>query len=190
MNKYFVYCLYKEDQIIYIGSSTKLLNRLKTHRKDKEFDKVIYCETVDKQTMLDLEIYAINKARPPLNRIFPQSKMLKIPDGIRWHKANLAFLNYDKVDIYRNVAFSAHWSYMNYVSTNLGIHGISPYDTHLTYVKINGIPAAVFDGSGKELGDFAVDNGLLSPQEYEDLAYIKSGQISIDEYERSLKQFD
>lgn len=89
--KYFVYCLYKDGEIIYIGSSTQLINRLKSHRKDKEFDSVCYCELPNKQLMLEFEEYGIYNLNPRINK-----KVLYKPDRpeieVVWNKLDLYVL--------------------------------------------------------------------------------------------------
>ena len=73
--KYYVYCLYKGKSLLYVGSSTQLINRLKTHKKDKDFDGALYCELPNKELMLEYEEYGIYNLNPPLNR-----KVLYRPD--------------------------------------------------------------------------------------------------------------
>lgn len=188
--KYFVYCLFKGDDIIYIGSSTKLLNRLKTHSKDKDFDKVVYCELPDQKTMLEFEIYSIDKVRPPLNRSVPKPKLKEKPDGIKWKKANLAFLNYDKVDINHIVSCNAYWEYITGVCDYFNISNVDPYGHYLSYIKLEDKVAAVFDDSGLTLEELAVSEGLVSRDEFERQYFLDSGVIPRREYEESLKQFD
>lgn len=188
--KYFVYCLMKEDQVVYIGSSSKLLNRIKKHSTDKDFDKVTYCELPDKQTMLEFEKFSINKVRPPLNRSIPVPKMTEKPEGLRWRKANLSFLMYDKVDIFYDIQCDAAWDYAIMVFDELGIHGICPHDHDLTFIMVGDKVAAVFDGSGLDMYDLAKERGIISYDDYITNAYKRAGKIMMGEYEWSLKQFD
>lgn len=190
MSKYFVYCLFNNGNIIYIGSSTKLLNRLKTHRKDKEFNKVVYCELPDQKTMLDFEIYSIDKVRPPLNRSVPKPKLKEKPQNLKWKKANLAFLNYDKVDISNNILFNASWDYTNYVCEYFGISNVDPYQQYLSYIKVEDKVAAVFDGSGLTLEELASSEGLISSDEFYEQYFLERDAIPVQIYEQSFKQFD
>lgn len=64
---YFVYRLYKDGTIIYIGSSTNLDSRIKAHMKDKDFDLIDVCLCEDKEHMLRLEHYNIMITTPILN---------------------------------------------------------------------------------------------------------------------------
>lgn len=179
-----------KGEIVYIGSSTKLMNRIKTHKKDKEFDQVRYCELLDRQTMLDFEIYAINKVKPPLNRVIPSPSMMEKPEGLRWRNANLSFLHYNKVDIYHHLSHNVWWEYYHMVCDRFNIAKIDPYGESLTYVKLDDKVAAVFDGSGITLEELAVCEGVISSNDYENIRYKEEGIISVAEYEWALTQFD
>lgn len=189
--RYFVYCLYQKDEIIYIGSSTKLLNRLITHKKDKDFDKVVYCELNDRQTMLDFEIYYIDKVKPRLNRILPLPTMTEPLKDIKWIKANLSFLYKDKVDLYRIMEQNIWLEYLDLVCEKLSISNIDPYsEWGLTYIKVGCKTAAVFDGSGLSLESLALNEGVIGYSDYKNMRYENEGVISLDEYNWSLEQFD
>lgn len=188
--KYFVYCLYKDDQIIYIGSSTKLVNRVIAHNKDKDFDSVVYCRLPDKQTMLNFEIYAIDKVKPPLNKIFPTPTISDKPEGITWKKVNLTFLSKDRVDFEYILAINISWGYRKMICDYFNITNIDPYGENLSYFKFNGKVVAVFDGSGVSLEELAVSEGLISLDEYELIRYQEEGAIRVKDYEKSLTQFD
>lgn len=188
--KYFVYCLYKDGSIIYIGSSTKLLDRLKCHAKDKDFDKVSVCELPSHKDMLDLEIYAIDKIRPPLNKSVPKPRLKEKPQGLKWKGVNLAFLNYDKVDDNYMVACNASWDYNKYVCDHFNITNIDPYEQHLSYIKLEDKVVAVFDGSGFTLEELAILEGLSSRTEFEIKYFADRDVIPMEVYEHSLRQFD
>lgn len=188
--KYFVYCLYKDDSIIYIGSSTKLLNRLKCHAKDKDFNRVSFCELPSHSDMLDLEIYAIDKIRPPLNKSVPKPRLKEKPEGLKWKGVNLAFLNYDKVDDNCIVACNAHWDYSKYVCDYFNITNIDPHEQYLSYIKLENKVVAVFDGSGFSLEELAISEGLISRAEFETKYFEDRDVIPMAIYEESLRQFD
>ena len=190
MSKYFVYCLYKDSDVIYVGSSTNLLLRLKTHKRDKDFNKVIYCELPNREVMLDFEAYCIDRIRPPLNSVTPKPTMTEKPDGIAWKRADLSFLYPDDVDSHYNLAFNIHWNYMSMLCEHFNISNIDPYGEYLTYVKIDGKVVAVFDGSGVSLKQLAVIDGLISLEEFEDIIYEQEGVISMRQYQKSLEQFN
>lgn len=69
--EFFVYVLYKEDQIVYVGSTQRLAQRITAHKSDKDFDNVRYCILPDKKTMLKVERYGISKLKPSLNNSIP-----------------------------------------------------------------------------------------------------------------------
>ena len=192
--KYFVYCLMTSGEIIYIGSSTKLLNRIRTHRKDKEFDEVRYCELPNKKSMLDLEMFAIDKVKPPLNRLIATPNIKEKPEGLRWIKANLCFLTPENVDMNYEIRCSALWDYPSYVGQQLGIFSICLHEvlskSDITFIKLEDKPAAVFDGSGMDIYELAESYGLMSIDEYTNQAYLSSGKISREVYDWSLTQFD
>ncbi len=67
---YYVYKLYKGDQLVYIGSTKGLSSRMSQHSKtDKDFDKVLITRLTDEQEMLALEQYLIYKEDPPENKV-------------------------------------------------------------------------------------------------------------------------
>lgn len=180
-----------KDKIVYIGSSTKLMNRIKTHKKDKEFDQVRYCELLDRQTMLDFEIYAINKVKPPLNKVTPSPTMTEKPEYLVWKRANLSFLYRERVDIYYVLEQGIWWEYLCMVCDKFSIRNIDPYsEWGLTYINIDGKIVAVFDGSGVSLKDLAVQEGIISWREYRVARYKEEDMITVEEYYWSLKQFD
>ena len=63
----FVYRLYKDKEIVYIGKTNNLKYRIKAHKKDKEFDYYDYAITSDSEAHV-YEVYYINKYRPILNK--------------------------------------------------------------------------------------------------------------------------
>lgn len=66
--KFYVYVLTLDGEVVYIGSSTDLYTRLISHGVDKDFNGIMLQEVYNKQDMLTLEMYLIDKYRPPLNK--------------------------------------------------------------------------------------------------------------------------
>lgn len=62
-----VYFLYKGSCLQYIGQSISILNRIRSHREDKDFDKVFYIP-VSEEDLDHVETHLINKYKPPLNK--------------------------------------------------------------------------------------------------------------------------
>ncbi len=65
---YFVYQLKRGEDIVYIGSSKGLGSRLTSHKKDKDFDKVLICLCKDEEDMLILENGKIQEIQPEYNK--------------------------------------------------------------------------------------------------------------------------
>jgi len=63
----FVYRLYKNNEIIYVGKTINLSNRINNHKKDKDFDYYDYTIVSDSETHI-YEVYYINKYKPILNK--------------------------------------------------------------------------------------------------------------------------
>lgn len=64
-----VYLLYKNKELIYIGSTSNLDSRLKTHSYEKPFDEAVYidCENISANKMLSIEKELIQELQPILN---------------------------------------------------------------------------------------------------------------------------
>lgn len=67
-SQYFVYKLFNEGSVVYIGQSTNLENRISHHRMDKIFDNVVVVEVDSKEDMDGLESYLILKYMPKYNK--------------------------------------------------------------------------------------------------------------------------
>jgi len=77
-----IYFLIKDYEIIYVGKSTSVYNRIEAHNKDcnKDFDKWCYV-LCDKDKLDDLEAEYIIEFKPKLNCTIPKnSKYLTISD--------------------------------------------------------------------------------------------------------------
>lgn len=64
----YIYKLYNKDNLIYIGQTSNLYQRIKTHRRSKEFSKVEVYMCQFYQNPDHLESWLINHYQPPLNK--------------------------------------------------------------------------------------------------------------------------
>lgn len=68
----FVYFLCSEaNEVLYVGQTINLCNRIREHRKNKEFSRVYYIEC-DALSLDDTEAGLITKLDPPLNKTKPR----------------------------------------------------------------------------------------------------------------------
>jgi excinuclease UvrABC nuclease subunit len=80
--KYVVYYLYKGDDIVYIGATSRLMGRVQDHMRSnrfeknfpKDFDRCEY-EVVDKDDLKEIESRMIAKYKPIYNTIRTQEKV-------------------------------------------------------------------------------------------------------------------
>lgn len=70
-NKGYVYFLLVNEKIIYVGKTTKLYQRIQTHKKDKFFNKVYYIN-VRLSIMGEIEKYYIRLIKPRHNKLIPR----------------------------------------------------------------------------------------------------------------------
>ena len=68
---FYVYALWKDDEIIYVGKSINVIPRVSTHLKDKDFDSYSYIELNGKNEMDFIESRLILKLQPKLNKTLP-----------------------------------------------------------------------------------------------------------------------
>lgn len=66
-----IYFLISENEIVYVGQTLSLPNRLIRHKKDKEFDSY-YAYECKEEVMTKLECYFIIKFNPRYNKLLPQ----------------------------------------------------------------------------------------------------------------------
>lgn len=80
-NQGFVYFLFKESIIVYIGSTTNLSGRLTIHQEEKDYDNYAYiiCETNKRKIIESLYILKFN---PKYNN----GKLSVKKDNILWDK--------------------------------------------------------------------------------------------------------
>jgi len=67
MPKIGIYFLFKNDELVYIGKTTKGLNRIMTHLECKEFDSYSFHSCTERE-LNSLEIELIKRYRPSLNK--------------------------------------------------------------------------------------------------------------------------
>lgn len=75
----FIYFLIDKNVIVYVGKTEKIHSRLKTHTKDKKFDRVVWIQ-VPKEKMNFIEMYYINLLKPKYNKAVPVA--MDIPKAI------------------------------------------------------------------------------------------------------------
>ena len=80
---FYVYCLYQQSRIVYIGSTINLDARVSSHCADKIFDAVKYCILPTYESMLSFESYGISKLKPFYNRVIP-SVDKKVEISVNW----------------------------------------------------------------------------------------------------------
>lgn len=68
LTKYNVYALWKDKEIVYIGQSTMLANRILAHAKTKDFDSYSYFECGTKDEMDLIESNLIILLEPKYNK--------------------------------------------------------------------------------------------------------------------------
>lgn len=72
-----VYFLINDSDIVYVGFSTDLNYRLRSHKKDKIFNRVYDIKVEDIKSGLILEKYYIQKFKPAYNLAYNDENMLK-----------------------------------------------------------------------------------------------------------------
>src|SRR5699024_11928186 len=65
--RYYVYALYQNDSIVYIGQTVHLHSRIAAHKRDKTFDgySFVRCKTVEEMDILESEL--IVRLQPKYN---------------------------------------------------------------------------------------------------------------------------
>ena len=66
----FVYMLEKNKEIIYVGRSKRLYDRLVSHKSKKDFDTVLLIEYQENSQSVDAEFFLIKHHRPILNKLW------------------------------------------------------------------------------------------------------------------------
>lgn len=71
-----VYQLLLGDELVYIGSTGALYDRLKAHAREKVFDSWRASRCENERHCRDLETALIDRYRPPLNRMIPTPRVV------------------------------------------------------------------------------------------------------------------
>jgi excinuclease UvrABC nuclease subunit len=73
-----IYFLIKESELVYVGQSADIMNRIAQHAKEsvKDFDSYSILEC-PYEYLTTLEAYCIYKFRPRLNAVFPPNQLYK-----------------------------------------------------------------------------------------------------------------
>jgi hypothetical protein len=66
----FVYLLEKNEDVIYVGRTKRIYDRLVSHKSKKDFDKIALIEFIDKGQCGEAEYYFIKYYKPALNKIW------------------------------------------------------------------------------------------------------------------------
>lgn len=72
---YYVYFLLKDGNVVYVGQTDNILNRIKSHQKNKDFNNVAYIITT-KDKVNYLENYYIMKYEPFYNKLSTDSRCM------------------------------------------------------------------------------------------------------------------
>ena len=68
LNRYFVYRLIKDNEIIYVGRTNSFIKRMQSHKLDKDFDKIEILTFDNPIDMQIAELYFISKYKTILNK--------------------------------------------------------------------------------------------------------------------------
>lgn len=74
---YVVYKLYADEELVYVGVSCDVHNRISTHHRDKNFNKVVVCAKNTKEEALNLENTLIHNHLPKYNKSAILSRVQK-----------------------------------------------------------------------------------------------------------------
>lgn len=66
--EYYVYILYKNNEIVYVGQTKQLFFRINNHSKTKDFDQFSYISCGSYQEMMDIETALILELQPKYNK--------------------------------------------------------------------------------------------------------------------------
>lgn len=80
-----VYLLYKDTELVYVGISCNLANRISTHKRTKDFDTAKIIKSSDYATCLYIENFIIEYFWPKYNnkliKDLPDADEIKYPSG-------------------------------------------------------------------------------------------------------------
>jgi len=72
----FIYFLYLNNELVYIGKTNNVMSRVSQHKNDKKFNKIYFRSINHKFNIHNLEECLIYLIRPKYNRISPRLKSL------------------------------------------------------------------------------------------------------------------
>ena len=107
--------------LLYVGSTTKPVERLKAHKLDKYFNMVLICELQNEKDMLNCEKWYIKQKKPKLNINRPNIDVRPDVGNLEWVKVDLSFLYYERVELDHSFADFCHGKYLSYCSECLGM---------------------------------------------------------------------
>ena len=81
-----IYFLFKDDELVYIGQSTCVYQRIETHRGDKDFDRACYFPCPEGE-LTDIETVLIQGFAPRYNKTYNFGKYKKW--GYHLHAADV-----------------------------------------------------------------------------------------------------
>jgi hypothetical protein len=193
--KYYLYKLYKGSELVYIGSTTNIVVRMRNHKREKDFESVQWCDVGSREDMLSFEKYLIYTLNPPLNI---QKKKPTKPANLTelcWKQMDLLFLDISKVCFDYSIEEYAHNLYLEKISDVFGVSESDLYGLIYHYrdsldITSEGYFVIKHDGSGRGLFTIATERGLPPISQLIEHIYKKKGKISFLDYEASLAQFD
>lgn len=112
-----VYFLILDREVVYVGQSQDVPERLKAHRKEarKAFDYALYMPCPS-DSLLDVEAYWITKLRPKHNGVVPESRVVSrniyVPHYIRnltSDKSDAVRINRTFEELLIDVGRNRHW---------------------------------------------------------------------------------
>lgn len=62
-----VYMLFQDDDLIYVGVTSDLHTRILAHSSDKNFNKIVFIECIERNITFKIEKHLIRKYQPILN---------------------------------------------------------------------------------------------------------------------------
>ena len=79
--RHFVYILKKNEDVIYVGRTKRIYDRLVTHKSKKDFDKVDLIEYLEQGQSMDAEYYLIKYYKPAFNKVWVTIGLNKYDTG-------------------------------------------------------------------------------------------------------------
>jgi hypothetical protein len=80
LSEHGIYLLYHKDELVYIGKSSNIKNRVQQHKKDKDFDNVKCILFKDIGNINLYEPYLIQKYNPKYNKDLTDTVTINLPE--------------------------------------------------------------------------------------------------------------